>query len=210
MLAHRYGLRDIKLRLDRHPNKSAYLLFSYINILAWIASTIFHTRDTKLTERLDYIFAGAAVFSGLNLALIRVLNVKSNKSSTILSTIYFFHVFSTLISTRIDYSWNMLVIVTAGMIHNLIWIYFSFKIIKSSSSFKHPAPFTPIILVILTMLALSLELTEFEPLFRSIDAHSLWHAATFPLSIHWYSFLIRDAEWQIQMKDYRLNKHLDA
>ncbi|EIM19452.1 Per1-like protein [Wallemia mellicola CBS 633.66] len=210
LLAHRYGLRDINHRLGSHPNKRSYLLLSYINILAWVASTIFHIRDTTYTERLDYIFAGAAVFSGLNLACTRVFNFSFKKSATALFGIYILHIISLLSKSRIDYSWNMAIIVAAGMIHNIIWIYFSIKLYLESQHHSHPAPFTPILLVLLTTLALSLELTEFEPLFRSIDAHSLWHASTFPLAIHWYSWLIQDADWQRQSKTSAFDKQLDA
>ena len=53
--------------------------------------------------------------------------------------------------------------------------------------------FTPGILVVLTTLAMSLELFDFAPFFRLLDAHALWHAATIPLAMGWWSFLCSDA-----------------
>ena len=52
---------------------------------------------------------------------------------------------------------------------------------------------SPITLVALTTLAMSLELLDFPPVFRSVDAHALWHASTIPLAAAWWSFLCNDA-----------------
>ena len=38
-----------------------------------------------------------------------------------------------------------------------------------------------------------LELFDFPPWWRVVDAHSLWHLATAPLAVLWYDFLINDA-----------------
>lgn len=42
-------------------------------------------------------------------------------------------------------------------------------------------------------LASCLELFDFPPIWRALDAHALWHAATVPLAGMWYSWLIEDA-----------------
>jgi hypothetical protein len=44
-----------------------------------------------------------------------------------------------------------------------------------------------------TTAAMSLELFDFPPYYRVIDAHSLWHLATIFIARGWYGFLIRDA-----------------
>ncbi|KAK8865584.1 hypothetical protein IAR55_000728 [Kwoniella newhampshirensis] len=62
-----------------------------------------------------------------------------------------------------------------------------------SSVFHGREAFTPLSLVFLTSLAMSLELFDFSPLFRLVDAHSLWHAATIPITIAWWQFMINDA-----------------
>jgi hypothetical protein len=43
------------------------------------------------------------------------------------------------------------------------------------------------------MAATSLELFDFPPWHRTIDAHSLWHLSTAPLVFFFYDFLIKDA-----------------
>lgn len=52
---------------------------------------------------------------------------------------------------------------------------------------------TPLALVVVTTLAMSLELLDFAPVARVIDAHSLWHAATIPIALGWWTFLCNDA-----------------
>lgn len=48
-------------------------------------------------------------------------------------------------------------------------------------------------LVVGMLLASSLELWDFPPWKRALDAHALWHASTIPLSIVWYHWLLEDA-----------------
>lgn len=38
-----------------------------------------------------------------------------------------------------------------------------------------------------------LELLDFPPLWRAVDAHCLWHLATVPLAHYWYIWLMEDA-----------------
>lgn len=42
-------------------------------------------------------------------------------------------------------------------------------------------------------LASALEVFDFAPLFRALDAHALWHLATVPIARMWYAWLIEDA-----------------
>jgi hypothetical protein len=52
---------------------------------------------------------------------------------------------------------------------------------------------TPLALVVVMTVAMSLELLDFAPVARVIDAHSLWHAATIPIALGWWTFLCNDA-----------------
>lgn len=46
----------------------AYIL---VSLCAWVASAVFHARDTFFTERLDYMAAFATVVTGLAVSVIR-------------------------------------------------------------------------------------------------------------------------------------------
>ncbi|ODO07646.1 hypothetical protein L198_01227 [Cryptococcus wingfieldii CBS 7118] len=113
------------------------------------------------------------------------------------------------------YGYHTLFNLVLALVHNTIWVLwsFSFKFPYPSFSFSrytlswprsypphdaYPSPSpsqagTPALLVALTTLAMSLELWDFSPLWRLIDAHSLWHFATIPLAMGWWSFLVQDA-----------------
>lgn len=48
-------------------------------------------------------------------------------------------------------------------------------------------------IIIFLILASCLEVFDFPPIARALDAHALWHAATVPLAAMWYQWLIEDA-----------------
>lgn len=48
-------------------------------------------------------------------------------------------------------------------------------------------------IILLLLLATCLEVFDFPPIGRALDAHALWHAATFPLARLWYQWIIEDA-----------------
>jgi hypothetical protein len=50
------------------------------------------------------------------------------------------------------------------------------------------------LIVLLLTLAAGLELLDFPPLGRALDAHALWHLSTVPISLMWYEWMIRDAQ----------------
>ena len=106
--------------------------------------------------------------------------------------------------------------VVLGMIHNLLWILWSLRFvirfpkmhIGSRYTFEYPKPYpprnpldrprqkdgmTPLALVIVMTAAMSLELLDFAPVARVVDAHSLWHAATIPIALGWWTFMCNDA-----------------
>lgn len=124
---------------------------------------------------------------------------------------YICHI-SYLISTpRFNYSYNVAFNTMLGAIHLTMWACYS-----ASFSTRLPFPFSLIptpyppldpltispkprfriqttALVLGTTLAMSLELFDFPPLLRVIDAHSLWHCATIFIARGWYDFMIKDA-----------------
>jgi post-GPI attachment to proteins factor 3 len=51
----------------------------------------------------------------------------------------------------------------------------------------------PAYIALLTTLASALEIFDFPPWRRIIDAHSLWHLATTPIAVLWYRFLVQDS-----------------
>ncbi|KOS16471.1 hypothetical protein Malapachy_3583 [Malassezia pachydermatis] len=90
----------------------------------------------------------------------------------------------------------------------------------SSSERPSPAMLTPqpmklsnpqrrrLELLILAMFAApALELFDFPPLFRLLDAHALWHLVTVPLTMLWYHWLADDARECVTAHGWHADHH---
>lgn len=60
---------------------------------------------------------------------------------------------------------------------------------------RHPGRSKVLVFLVLVHVAVLLEVKDFPPIAGIYDAHSLWHLATVPLSILWYSFVLGDVEY---------------
>ncbi|KAF3923170.1 hypothetical protein ABW20_dc0108851 [Dactylellina cionopaga] len=164
---------------------------AYVGMVAWLFSTIFHTRDSIPTERLDYFAAGGLVLFNLFYAPIIIFRPFNNPLTSahlerkkfhdwvyawglLCVAAYTAHVYF-LQFVRWDYTYNMAANVVVGLCQNVLWIYYT---ITRYNREKRPWAFWPGFIVIWMTLATSLELLDFPPLFDALDAHSLWHAAT--------------------------------
>jgi hypothetical protein len=128
----------------------------------------------------------------------------------VFSLAYVMHLSYLLSTPRFDYGWNVLFNLIMGSTHLLLWSLFSlsFSCRLPWPLSMIPTPYPPLdpltitpkppwsgrsaLLVMTTTAAMSLELFDFPPLWRTVDAHSLWHLATIFIARGWYGFLIRD------------------
>ncbi|KZT36343.1 Per1-like protein [Sistotremastrum suecicum HHB10207 ss-3] len=206
LYAHLSGIRTIRARLA--PDtwlKPYYLLWGLVAANAWIASALFHSRDTPLSEKLDYFSAAASILYSLYYSIIRIFRLRFTEHTTLWSiwtaicTILFLaHVLYLSSLPRFDYTYNTIVNLAVGLLHNILWLGYSFPAYFPSTSItahntsskarRKPAP-----IILLTTLATLLELLDFPPWYRIIDAHALWHLSTSFLVPMWYSFLLEDA-----------------
>lgn len=191
-LAHRYGQDRIKSELPKkYSLRPYYRLFGYFGFASWVFSMIFHTRDFHVTEKLDYFAAGASVLYGLYYAPIRVfrLDQETPTKQSILRVwtitcimLYMAHV-TYLTVWSWDYTYNMAANVAAGIVQNVLWTWFSIQRYRQS---HQSWTAWPGLIVAWIILAMSLELFDFPPFGRFIDAHSLWHLGTVGPTIWWY------------------------
>ena len=117
--------------------------------------------------------------------------------------VYIAHVSYLSIPPRFDYTYNMAFNLCLGVAHNILWCLYSlpssltvmrrFQSTSLPRSYRPPYASKGAIIVLLTTAAVLLEVLDFPPFLRVIDAHSLWHLITIPLIIPWYKFLIQDA-----------------
>jgi post-GPI attachment to proteins factor 3 len=186
-----------------------YEALAYVGMASWIASAVFHTRDFDVTEKLDYFAAGASVLYGLYYAPIRLFRLdrtgspdprvlekavmqqpkKGVNSTWILPlwtllclSLYAAHVLYLTLWTW-DYGYNMGANIAVGVVQNLLWSWFSLRRVQQK---RHFWAATPGLVVAWVMLAMSLELLDFPPIWGILDAHSLWHLGTIAPTVLWY------------------------
>jgi len=119
------------------------------------------------------------------------------------------HVIYLSLLPKFDYGYNMTVCLAVGVIHNLLWIAYALapRVIERFACKEVDEPEGSIVpstgskqkgklvlLVICMFAAPALELFDFPPLWRTLDAHALWHLVTVPLTLAWYQWLATDAK----------------
>jgi hypothetical protein len=183
--------------------------------------------DTPTTEKLDYFSAALTILTALYFTAIRFFQLYSTPSSskpsgfwvwtTVCVAAYICHVLYLSLRPRFDYQYNIIFNLVIGLSHNVLWLLYSFPISMSllqrfpnrPKSYRPPIANRAALLVILTTAATALEVFDFPPWQRVLDAHALWHLATVPISVAWYRFLIVDAndiswkEHQRSVSDWR-------
>lgn len=193
LLAHRDGLSKIRDKIPPdYPLRKYYIAFGYVGMASWTFSMLFHTRDFDFTEKLDYFAAGASVLYGLYYTPVRIFRLDQKRppvKATLLRlwtltcvSLYTAHI-SYLTFWHWDYVYNMAANVAAGVLQNILWSGFSYR---TYQKLKKPWAAWPGMIVAWIILAMSLELLDFPPLWGLVDAHSLWHLGTVVPTIWWY------------------------
>jgi hypothetical protein len=191
-LAHQNGLSKITSSIPAaYSMRKYYVLLAYFGMASWVFSMIFHTRDFRLTEELDYFAAGASVLYGLYYTLIRIyrLDLGGKRTKSFLRAwtglclgLYAAHV-AYLKWHKWDYTYNMAANVVVGVIQNIMWSWFSFEKYRASGRYW---AIWPGLVVAWIIMAMSLELLDFPPWWGCLDAHSLWHLGTVAPTMIWY------------------------
>eukprot|EP00892_Ulva_mutabilis_P007009 jgi/Ulvmu1/4680/UM002_0411.1 len=163
----------------------AYIL---VSLVAWVASAVFHARDTFLTERLDYIAAFATVMTGFAASVIRCFRIHRRTWQMIAGAgcfaVWLGHMYY-MLRIKFDYGWNMQLCVALGLIQAVLWV-------SWSQISQHPARGLLLTFVLAVNGAMLFELLDFQPVWGIIDAHSVWHALTIAITPLWYRFMITD------------------
>ena len=163
--------------------------------------------DTPITERMDYFSAAATILYGLHFSIVRLYHLydprrKHARALWIAACALAFisHVTYLSLLPRFDYTYNIVANSVIGFTHNFFWLIYSLP--SSMSVFTRfparPRVYRPRLvnqaawLVLFTTAATGLELFDFPPVRRIIDAHSLWHLATALVAPFWYQFLVED------------------
>ncbi|KAK0748101.1 Per1-like-domain-containing protein [Apiosordaria backusii] len=193
---HNHVLKKIPKSYTMRPY---YVWLARIGMASWFFSAVFHTRDFRVTEELDYFAAGASVLYGMYYTMVRVFRLdRPDRGSqrrlwtTVCAGLYLMHV-GYLKGVGWDYTYNMGANVVVGVVQNLIWSWFSVRRYYSKEGQKWWMVW-PGLVVMWVVAAMSLELLDFAPVWGCLDAHSLWHLGTIGPAVVFYRFLVRDSE----------------
>ncbi|KAK2151215.1 hypothetical protein LSH36_372g04030 [Paralvinella palmiformis] len=170
--------------------------FGKIAINAWFWAVVFHARDFRFTEVMDYISAVALVMYSMFMLCARVLGER-HKFGVILCglfllTFYINHTYY-LAVIKFDYGYNMRVNIGVGLLNVSGWIYWCYRV-----RYQQPYVWKAALSVMLVSALVLLEVWDFPPILWTFDAHALWHAGTSPVPILWYSFVIDDCRYQLR------------
>ncbi|KAI1248429.1 hypothetical protein MGN70_009627 [Eutypa lata] len=203
LTAHYRGLLKVRRQIPAwYPMRRYYEVFAFVGIATWVFSTMFHTRDFRLTEQLDYFAAGASVLYGLYYVVVRACRLDDARRArrahlrawtAACCALYAAHV-AYLKLWRWNYTYNMAANVAVGVLQNSIWTWFSYVRWRES---RRTWAFLPGCAVTWITMAMGFELLDFPPLWGAIDAHSLWHLGTIVPIMMWYNWMVRDSEDEI-------------
>mmetsp|Transcript_15915 Transcript_15915/g.44458 ORF Transcript_15915/g.44458 Transcript_15915/m.44458 type:complete len:336 (+) Transcript_15915:197-1204(+) len=191
LAAHISGFSKLQRSVNNtHGKYPLYLwrLYFFSSCFAWVASAVFHSRDTHLTESLDYGAANVTIATGLWASITRCAGSQTGRWAGMGILIGLcFHI-GHMHLVKFDYGRNMAVCIAAGVLQSCMWT--SWVWMK-----KHPGRWTLTAFMVAVNTAMLLEVLDFPPLASLLDAHGAWHFATVPLVSMWYTFLQADVQW---------------
>ncbi len=139
-----------------------------------------HT-DTPLTEKLDYFSAALVILYALYMTVVRLFHLYPGTPT-----------FPSRPGRRaLFHAWRAIAAV-AYVGHVSSPPFARYAVMPGSYRPAHVG--TAAMTVALTTAATTLEVFDFAPWARVLDAHALWHLATAPLAVLWYDFLLTDAQ----------------
>lgn len=200
-IPHYKGWQMLKKLNQRKPSTLIpyYIGFAFVGMNSWVWSSVFHTRDFPVTEKLDYFSAGLSVLYGFFFATVRIFRLdQASKETTrlilasICVTLFLAHV-SYLSFIKFDYGYNMMANVVVGALQLIMWSVYSFSQFAKTKELWTLMPFG---LCVTISAAMGLELFDFPPWKFMVDAHSLWHAATVIPCFLWYTWMKKDLQYE--------------
>ncbi|CAH8546674.1 unnamed protein product [Schistosoma margrebowiei] len=173
------------------PMYKTWVMQIIFSMNAWVWSTIFHTRDTSFTEKMDYFSALAFVIASVMVLHRRIFNPNRFITilfSALLSAFFVNHV-NYMTFVNFDYGYNLTVNILFGLINCFGWLFFCIYFCDYK---RQPYIIYCWLSVTSSMVFMLLELCDFVPIGWIFDAHALWHASSILIIIPWYKFIIAD------------------
>ncbi|CAN6986300.1 unnamed protein product [Brassica oleracea var. botrytis] len=140
--------------------------------------------DVDITKTLDYSSAIAILGFSLIVSILRTFDVRVEAARVMVSPPVLAFVTSHIFSMFT--CWNMIVCVAMGVAQIFLWA-------RWAAVSRYPSNWKLWVVVIASCLAMALEIYDF-PL--RMKAHSIWHLATVPLTVLWWSFIRDNVEYR--------------
>ncbi|KAJ3127107.1 hypothetical protein HK098_006804 [Nowakowskiella sp. JEL0407] len=134
LYTHIYGFQRVNSNVPRGAiNRPWIIVNCVLGALTWVSSTLFHARDSKYTELMDYFTAMAYVTYGASFSLYKLMKLDVKNGGQLKQSLklvlrvslwmlslgfYFRHIRYLVSSERFDYSYNMI----AGVVLGIIWL----------------------------------------------------------------------------------------
>ncbi|KAL0645246.1 hypothetical protein Bca4012_043537 [Brassica carinata] len=153
---------------------------------------VFHTRDVDITKSLDYSSAIAVLGFSLIVSILKTFDVRVEAARVMVSAPVLALVTTHVLYInfyKLYYGWNMIVCVAMGVAQLFLWA-------RWAAVSRHPSNWKLWVAVIASGLAMLLDIYNFPLYGGYFEAHSIWHLATVPLTILWWSFIRDDAEFK--------------
>eukprot|EP00747_Dinoflagellata_sp_TGD_P118239 gnl/TRDRNA2_/TRDRNA2_172778_c1_seq1.p1 gnl/TRDRNA2_/TRDRNA2_172778_c1~~gnl/TRDRNA2_/TRDRNA2_172778_c1_seq1.p1 ORF type:complete len:376 (-),score=27.70 gnl/TRDRNA2_/TRDRNA2_172778_c1_seq1:118-1158(-) len=169
-----------------------WIIYATVYVNTWLQSTLFHARDTKLFEILDYHSAtlglAMSLASGIAMNMPAHWAMSSAMCLALAPVVGFWGVhISYLTFFSFDYGHNMVVAVILGGSAMIAWIlWFVRHGWEECRPFLHKVPLA----ILGPAIVLPLELWDFPPLLGLLDAHAVWHFGTIPVNFLIYECLM--------------------
>eukprot|EP00924_Labyrinthula_sp_SR-Ha-C_P002319 snap_masked-scaffold_16-processed-gene-0.24-mRNA-1 protein AED:1.00 eAED:1.00 QI:0/-1/0/0/-1/1/1/0/307 len=174
-----------------------FSFFAWVGFVTWMFSAIFHTRDTKFTEKLDYVAAGIYIYVGTGCILTNCFPRREKLLFLFLALCVLLH-YGYMLFIHFNYGRNIEILVVVQLIHSLSFFFDVYKNKLPRQVFK--LGFLAQFILVGAGLVFELWL-DFPPLLGLLDSHAIWHAIT-PFSTHfWYKY-------NIERKKHLELKHL--
>ncbi|GAA5978810.1 hypothetical protein JCM10908_004495 [Rhodotorula pacifica] len=147
--AHHRGLRALRTLAQKGRMTEGkrlarvYAIYAWSGIVAWIASTVFHTRDVDRTERFDYFAAAGTMLVGLWAGVVRVQGwyAPLSKGKSLAPTqrraafvwtlallgVFVLHCGYLGSKERFDYTYNMQFNVTVALFTIALWAAWTYR-----------------------------------------------------------------------------------
>jgi hypothetical protein len=203
LVVHARGLSEYRRRVPPttsgsvgYPVRSLWVLHGATMVVAWLCAMVFHTRDTYLTEKLDYFSATAGIMMAPLVSILRMLPhgtpaAVSGGIAVAFVVGYIRYVYVMMSLRQFDYGFH-------GR-YNAVWVVLMVPLWCgwwAWSRATHPHAWKAALFAVAVPICAAAELFEFPPIAAALDAHAVWHALTVPLAGLWWAFLTDDAVFE--------------